>query len=282
MNEELEQITEEQAQAAFAGGFSGTDEATEKPAEQNDGEKQAIAPEPEYVHITKQDYEFLRDGAELARKLQGQVDKSFGTAFGKLGSMEQQLREAVDKLRAIESGEQVAIDDEDIDALRNEGFAQVANAMDKLRKVRTVVVDDARVRGAIDHRLNEAVTPRMQQFAKQMLATVHPDWERVDANPKFAEWIGAQGPEFVQRLQQAAEAYDSAFIAGAMTSFKTAALQEAAKAKAAEEAKKKSDEDAQRRRQRMQAGVVPRGSGQASALSDEDQFAAGFRRYASG
>ena len=116
-----------QADADFAAGFDDDTTATptETPAAQQDdttqGEKteqpteQTAEPAPEYVQLTKAE----RDELFALRE---QAQKQFGTAFGKIGGIERRLQE-------LNSGPQVEISQEDIDALKDD-FPPLAAALE--------------------------------------------------------------------------------------------------------------------------------------------------------
>lgn len=246
-------------EAAFAAGFDDDTTATptETPAEQQDTDTQQEASAataepaaPEYVQLTKAERDELMG-------LRDQAQRQFGTAFGKIGGIERTLQQ-------LNSGAQVEISQEDIDALKDD-FPPLAAALEKVRNLRALPgggVDQEQIANLVA----EKVSAVEQKFELRLLAKDHPDWKQIDADPAFAQWVAAQPDEFKQTLAQASQSYDSAVVSNAMTMFKQS--RKAAPATPAAD-------PASARRSRMSAAVTPRGTGGGTAASD-DPFLTGF------
>lgn len=250
-----------QADADFAAGFEDEPTATptETPAaqqdDQNQGEQtdQPADPAPEYVQLTKAE----RDELMALRELREQSQRQFGTAFGKIGGIERMLKE-------LSTGAQVEINQEDIDALKDD-FPPLAAALEKVRSLRALPgagVDQEQIETLVEQR----VAPRLQRMELRLLAKDHPDWKQIDADPAFAQWVAAQPDEFKQTLAQASQSYDSEVVSDAMTKFKQS--RKAAPTPAAD--------PASARRSRMSAAVTPRGVGGPAAPNPTDDLMAGF------
>lgn len=247
---------------AFASGFGDatTTQPTETPAAGDDAQPEAAkeeAPAIEYAQLTKQEYEDLKARAALVEEIKATQEKSFGTAFGKIGGIERTLQQ-------LQAGKKVEINQEDIDALRDD-FPPLAAALEKVRDLSVIApgLDEDAINKMVESRL----TPRIQKIEMRMLAREHPDYAQIDSDPAFAAWIATQPDEFKQALATASAEYDSATVSDAMTKFK-------AHRKALQEAKpKQPDPDA--RKGRMSAAVTPRGTGQPQAAST-DPFLDGF------
>ncbi len=248
-------------EAAFAAGFDDDTTATptETPAEQQDADnqqqEQAAAPAepaaPEYVQLTKAE----RDELFALRE---QAHKQFGTAFGKIGGIERRLQE-------LNSGAQVEISQEDIDALKDD-FPPLAAALEKVRNLRALPgggVDQEQISNLVAERVSAVE----QKFELRLLAKDHPDWKQIDADPAFAQWVAAQPDEFKQTLAQASQSYDSSVVSDAMTKFKQS--RKAAPATPAADR-------ATAWKSRAAAAVTPRGSGGGAAGDSTDPFLAGF------
>ncbi len=244
-------------EAAFAAGFDDDTTATptETPAEQQDTDTQQEAtpaePAPEYVQLTKAERDELMG-------LRDQAQRQFGTAFGKIGGIERTLQQ-------LNSGAQVEISQEDIDALKDD-FPPLAAALEKVRNLRALPgggVDQEQIANLVA----EKVSAVEQKFELRLLAKDHPDWKQVDADPAFAQWVAAQPDEFKQTLAQASQSYDSAVVSNAMTMFKQS--RKAAPATPAAD-------PASARRSRMSAAVTPRGTGGTAAGDSTDPFLTGF------
>ena len=244
---------------AFSAGFDDDTTATptETPAAQQDAKTQGenstpaqAEPAPEYVQLTKAE----RDELIATRQ---QWEKQFGTAFGKIGGIERTLQQ-------LNSGAQVEISQEDIDALKDD-FPPLAAALEKVRNLRALPgggVDQEQIASLVA----EKVSAVEQRFELRLLSKDHPDWKQIDADPAFAQWVAAQPDEFKQTLAHASQSYDSAVVSNAMTMFKQS--RRTAPAPAAD--------PASARRSRMSAAVTPRGTSGASAGDSTDPFLSGF------
>lgn len=243
----LEQDPNEQA------GFDDDElPPTERPdAVEREPEKRAevAAPAIEYAQLTKAEYEDLK-------AFRASQEKSFGTAFGKIGGIERTLQQ-------IQAGAQVEISQEDIDALR-EDFPPLAAVLEKVRNMRALPggsADSAQIDEMVQQRIAPALSAVEQKFELRLLARDHPDYKAVDANPAFAQWVATQSDEFRQSLAKASQEYDSAVVSAAMSSFKSAS-------KAAPPVQNNPT-----RNSRMTAAVTPRGSGAARAPVGNDERA---------
>lgn len=243
--------------AAFAAGFDADPTATptETPAEQQDNtdaqqEAAPAEPAPEYVQLTKAERDELM-------ALRDQAQRQFGTAFGKIGGIERTLQQ-------LNSGAQVEISQEDIDALKDD-FPPLAAALEKVRNLRALPgggVDQEQIANLVA----EKVSAVEQKFELRLLAKDHPDWQQVDKDPAFKAWVIAQPDEFRQALAQASQSYDSSVVSNAMTMFK--------QSRKAQPATRRAD-PASAWRSRAEAAVTPRGTGGGTAASD-DPFLTGF------
>ena len=205
---------------------------------------------PEYVQLTKVERDELFS-------LRQQAEKQFGTAFGKIGGIERRLQE-------LNSGAQVEIKQEDIDALK-EDFPPLAAALEKVRNMRSMPSGlDAEKMDAL---LTERVTAVERKFELRLLSQAHPDWQQIDVSPEFKAWVSAQPDEFKQKLVEASNAYDSSVVGEVMSKFKQSR-------KSAPE--KTAADDASAQRSRMRAAVTPRGVGGPAAPKPTDDLMAGF------
>ena len=247
-------------EAAFAAGFDDDTTATptETPAEQQDTDPQQEASAataepaaPEYVQLTKAERDELMG-------LRDQAQRQFGTAFGKIGGIERTLQQ-------LNSGAQVEISQEDIDALKDD-FPPLAAALEKVRNLRALPgggVDQEQIANLVA----EKVSAVEQKFELRLLAKDHPDWKQIDADPAFAQWVAVQPDEFKQTLAQASQSYDSSVVSNAMTMFK--------QSRKAAPATRRTD-PASAWKSRTEAAVTPRGTGGTAAGDSTDPFLTGF------
>lgn len=247
-------------------GSKGNGQAGESSADTatNDGTNAAdTQAAPEYVQLTKQELEEFRSRAALIDEVRATQEKSFGTAFGKLGDVER-------RLKALSDGAPVAeISQAEIDELRADGWESVANALEKLRGIKAVAVGGGIDENKVEELVQQRIAPAIQRVEMRLLTREHPDWKQIDADPAFPAWVRSKGDEFVQKLAAASNAYDSEAISQAMTEFKA---HRAAQAVAA----KRQDDAANARRSRFNAAVTPRGTGNAPPANPDDEFDAGF------
>jgi hypothetical protein len=251
-------------EAAFAAGFDDTTATpTETPAEQQDedtlhdeGTTATAEPAaPEYAQLTKAQLDDL-----LAIK--AMQEKQFGTAFGKIGGIERTLQQ-------LNSGAQVDISQEDIDALKDD-FPPLAAALEKVRSLRALPggrLDQDELDELLGQRLSQREEERQEREQRRELRRLrraHPDWKQIDADPAFAEWVKAQSDEFKEDLADASATYDASMVSEAMTLFKQSR-------KAAPTADR-----ATAWKSRAAAAVTPRGSGGATAGDSTDPFLSGF------
>lgn len=249
--------TDEQRNAAFAAGFDDDSPTATPPGDEDEGqaegeagdavEQQASAPEaPEYVQLTRQEVEELKARAALIDQIKATQDKGFGTVGGTIREIRQQID-------AIKAGKRIEIDQTEIDELRKDGFETHAKALEKLRELQ--VVNTGVQPEAIEKVVEERLSGYRQTLESRFLKRVHPDWESYQEHPDFAAWVKAQPAEYQTQLAKASEAWDSDFIADAMTKAK-----EAAKKKAAATSTRRPQPD---RSTVLEAAIQPRGTGSA-------------------
>lgn len=271
MSTDTEQLdiepTEEESRQQFAQGIqAATSTETPRIEQENQADE---APEIEYAKLTKAEYEDLRSRAAQVDELRATQDKSFGT-FGRT------IKGIQDTIQGFQSGAQVEISQEDIDALRDD-FPPLAAALEKVRNMRALPgasVDSAQIDEMVQQRIAPALTSMEQKFERRLLAKDHPDWKQIDSDPAFSAWVQAQPDEFKQTLVKASEAYDSSVISDVMSAFK-ASIKQAPPAPST-------------RTSRQAAAVTPRGNGAATTGGSDDpasEFNAGVnsvlkKRYA--
>ena len=188
----------------------------------------------------------------LIDTLKASQEKSFGTAFGKIGGIERTLGKA-----------DVDIDQADIDAMRADGFESHARALEKIRDLKVVraggvITDDDRA---------QLVATAKRELQTEQVADEHPDWAEVAATPEFQAWKATQSAADQARLNNS---WSPGFIVKSLTAFK------ASKAKPAPRVP--ADDSHSTRRSLIDAAVTPRGTGGNPAATTEDDFDAGFKQ----
>ena len=240
------ELTVEDAQQENAGfnddGNDINDEArTETPAPVV--EEQPAEVKPEYAQITKEEWESLKNSADLINQLRTTQDKGFGT-FGET------IRGIKSQLQGMTAGKKFDMSTEKIEEYREAGFPELADAFEFISGMHSAPAMPTPEAPDISQQIEHTVE-------KRLLARDHRDWQQIDGDPRFHAFIGLLPDDRRQALRQASNDYDSSVISREMTAFKQS-LQKPATPDTAQE-----DQSASRRRI-MRASIMPRGSGSAN------------------
>lgn len=245
---ELPTGTEDTTKVELEGDDAGFDDGFDNPSTPTatPGNEEETPPADEPKQPTME--ERLAAAEALLGTLRTSQEKSFGTAFGKIGGIERTLGAAG-----------VDIDQTDIDAMRADGFESHARALEKIRDLKVVraggvITDDDRA---------EIRTTLKRELQVEQVADEHPDWAEVAASPEFQAWKATQSAADQDRLNNS---WSPGFIVKSLTAFK------ASKAKPPQ-----ADDSQSTRRSLIDAAVTPRGTGGNPAPNTEDDFDAGFR-----
>ena len=258
--EQTPEIDDQASDAAFAAGLDDAPTATPARTEQPSTESGQAEPEgeaqpaPKFRQVTEDEWNQLLTRAAKADEvdsLKATLEKSLGTAFGKLGGIERTLNEKL-------SGRVGNVTLEDVpESLRAE-LPEIADAL-------VEVVNKAAARGpkqpqaeddglTFDERVARAVETRA-------LTKAHPDWQQVRDTQEFQAHVMAM-PE--QERSTFLNAWDAEIVSKVISDFK---------AKRA-----KPSPPAAGRRNRIEAAATPSGTGGHSAGADtDDPFLAGLR-----
>lgn len=143
------------------------------------------APAPEFMQITKSQFDDLMAKASQVDTLRSMSDK----AFGKIGGIERVLTE----LRQSPQGQPVQLSEDDFAELKGE-FPELAELQMKgmqrlLGKLRVPQVDTS----AIEQMVGDRVTSTRSELVDTTLdAIVDGDWKEEAKSEKFASWIEGQ------------------------------------------------------------------------------------------
>ena len=270
MNEELENDAE--AEAAFNEGSTGTETKADATTPTATPEKTAeaaptVVAEPKFAQITEDELNQLRARVASIDEMRGTSEKSFGTAFGKIGGIERALNE-------LRGGGQA------FGEFSKDDFSELQDAFPELAEMTIQGFNRAlaKLKGApaidpakVDELVQLGITTTLQQReldsqkeAVKALDADHADWRAVKEKPEFKEWLTAQPTRF-QRTY--AKTWDADFLSDAFTNFKEAA------------AKAAPTTTSTTRKDRLAAAVNPRGTGgHAAGPSEDDDFDAGFKQ----
>lgn len=287
---EKEAAEEKQVAEGFAAGFEESEhdeakpkEASEKGAAETEagteGEghaSQAEEQKPEYVQLTKDDYDAFKALVGKTATLEGALSKISGHTGN--------LQKTVQKLQAATPmGAAVEISKEDFAELEAE-FPELAG---HTRTALERVLKKMGVRGTAEKPAAEAEAkpaddPAQAQIA--FLTELHPEWKTIvgydlegDAKKanSFRKWLALQPQEYQDTINATQSA---AITARAIDKF--LADQEAAKKAAAAPSKPKQAPKVAARQERIQAAVQPKGAGGKAPGPPQrtvhDEFRAGF------
>ena len=257
--EEIVAPTAEQEAAEFNGGFS--DEVVVAAVV-------APADEPKMTQIPEDEYRKLLDGVAKI----GDIEKQFGTAFGKIGGIERVL----DQLRSsAPAGEKIELSKDVVADLAAE-FPEMADLQYKtLQKLvdvlntRTItpalesaaqpspVVDEAAIEKRIRRTIVEETLDAYDEKWKDTIGL--PDDKGVIPDTPFRQWLKTQPKDYHDKVKST---YSAPVLTDALSKFKAAQTK------------------AQGRREVLDAAVEITGSrGQAPNANptDDDEFNAGFK-----
>jgi len=254
-----------QAAGDDASDDSGFDEGfdnqppTETPGTDDEAKAKPDEPKPPTIE------ERIAAAEALLGTLRTSQEKSFGTAFGKIGGIERTLSSAG-----------VDIDQADIDAMRSDGFEVHARALEKIRDLKVVRTgslmtheDQLELYFKLKDELTrdrqaEQISAKRDRQTEQV-SDEHPDWATVAATPEFTAWKATQSAADQDRLNNS---WSPGFIVKSLSAFK------------ASQAKPKPGpaDSHSTRRSLIDAAVTPRGTGGNPAANTEDEFDAGFKQ----
>lgn len=249
-----------------------TPTATPEPAKA--AEVKVVEAPPEFVQLTKAQWDATQ--TELA-SMKATMEKSFGTAFGKMGDIERKQK-AIDDWKASQGivGE---MSQDDFTELK-EQFPELAEStvkglnrsLAKLKGQPGAQLDPAKISEVVNQgvelRLKEREVAQQADSVKA-LDTEHKDWREVRAKPEFQSWLEKQPPRVQKTFEKT---WDADFLSDVFTHFKTDAVKAKPVAAPAAPAPNTTRKD------RLAAAVNPRGTGgHAPGPSDDDDFNAGFK-----
>jgi type I site-specific restriction endonuclease len=242
--------------AAFADPTERPEPKAEAPAPVESQEEVTPDPAPEYVQITREDYARLSQAVERLPVLEQQMAKRLDTAFGKLGVIEQGIRQG--------GG---ALSDQDLAPFKDE-FPELHAVLSKVRAPADVVsVVDERTKA-----YQEQLESAMQQLRETQMYAVereHPDWQAFTASEAFQGWLATKD-----------EGYRAKVMNTWAPSVIVPALNEAKKALAAKPAPTPTKQkQTPTRAEVLGAAIQPRGTGgryEAAGNTEAEGYAAAW------
>jgi len=241
--------------ADFNAGFEQS--ATETPHTPEPVEEVApVVESPKYAQITESQFQDLMNRAATVDEMKASLDKSFGTAFGKIGGIERVLNQIQSS-----GGQAVEVTSEDFAELRQE-FPELAELQAKgLNKV----LSKLKGPGNSDA-IEKMVADRVAEFRQQTIdasldAIVDGDWMAEVKSDRYKNWIGTQAQE-VQALADSNALRDASRLMRLFAASKTAP----------------SAKPISSRKQQLEAAISPKGAGgPAISPTGDDDFSSGFQ-----
>lgn len=232
----------------------------------------ALKEEPEeelktaFTGITEDEWKDVLAKANRYDELQERLTKTHDKAFGKIGQLEQQLRE----METVRS--------QGTSAITKDTFKNVAEYFADEEFAEKLAEDLAGIQFGGQGNSNEFTAFReefegyKQEAEKKILTVLHPDWKEIVVKPEFATWqttLTDEGKAELEQLQTSK--WDGLQAAKAITGYKNWEIK-----KTESEAKKK---------ERLLSAVPAKGAGvtaRTSTLDAEDAFNAGLNAVRSG
>ena len=252
-DQQQEQTTQDNPEAAFLAGFDG--KPTETPASQEaTQEEQTEAPAPKLKTLTEDEYTQLMARAAEVEAIKEQHQKSFGTAFGKIGGIERTLNE----LRS--SGIKMPSKDK-LDRIRND-LPEIAELFDEIA---VIAAPPSQAAPDVTSIVEQARIQARNELRSELLTEQHPDWRDVTNSEGFVAFAKAKGDAYMGALAKASQDWDHRTIGKAISEFKSS--------------KSKANTAASIRRDRIESAVNPRGTSAPinAPKSREDAFLEGFK-----
>ena len=263
--------TQEEQQAAldaFKAGFDGT----ETPPENDEHESDGAA--PEYIQVTKQDWEDTK-----ARLIE--ID-NLKTAHAKTSGSIGTLNQVIEQLKSqTKAGAPVELTDDIVDGLKSEFGDELSAAMlGVLKKAAPAMrgngtaFDPIQIRKEAKAEAEATYSARRIAELQQELTEEHPDWATVRGTQEFKDWQASLKEDERTRLNTSNSV---TYLSRKLSEFKDSQKKKQQTAVADAEKKRIAETKGNARRQAMQDAVQPKGDGgHAPAKTEVDDFHAGF------
>lgn len=222
-----------------------------------------------FTGITEDEWKDVLAKANRYDELQERLTKTHDKAFGKIGQLEQQLRE----LEAFKSTQGTS------SAITKDTFKNVAEYFADEEFAEKLAEDLAGIQFGGQNNNSQEFADFRQEFEgykqeaeRKILTVLHPDWKEIVVKPEFATWqttLTDEGRAELEQLQTSK--WDGLQAAKAVSSYKNWES-------------KKSDIEA-KKKERLLSAVPAKGAGvtaRTSTLDAEDAFNAGLNAVRSG
>lgn len=201
---ETPEPTDAEQEADFAAAFE--DEPTATPATPEPAAEPAqpevpAQPEPEYVQLTKAQYEELKNGsAEMRAALKTLEDRSNGS----IGNIKQTLAQIQ---AATPAGQSVQFSDKDFEELQRDFpemtasmVAALNRGMARLKGTGQPAISDDVINAKVQERLAPELDRARKDSALEVMDVIEPDWRKTVTSPEWGDWLSKQSPDYQQKV----------------------------------------------------------------------------------
>lgn len=204
--------------------------------------------------MSNDEIKVLLEKARRVDELEDRMTKMHDKAFGTLGNLKQTIDEL--RNRPVGGGKP---------NISKETFKALSEYFDDESVAEALANDFANVQfdagGTPNVNLDEKLSQIEQKFEIRLLDYAHADWRELYNSSEFAEWKGTLKPEAQEMIDHS---WDGAAMAKAFTQFKNW--------------RAKRGEAEQAKQQRLEAGIVPSGSGRSTNSAADDAFNQGLKK----
>lgn len=166
-----------------------------------------VTPEPKLARITDEQFAGLLKDVESAKELKTLLEQRFGTSMGKIGHIEQIVKQLKDSLAA---GESIDVAMEDLKELNDEYpdvapkvFEGLKRVVGKL-KVRAPQIDEARLTTAVNSRVEQEVQSLKKdlpfQIAWGVTDVIAPGWSETVKTDDFKKWFATKEAAYQTKM----------------------------------------------------------------------------------
>lgn len=216
-----------------------------------------------FAGMTEEELKDIVSKARQVDELSERLKKTHDGAFGRIGMLEQNLKE-LSQSRAQQQS--VPVSKDSFKALAEylgdeEMVEALAKDLESLQIGGNSGFDSASLLDSINEQVNSKVDEISKSFETKLLTLQHPDWAVIKDTDEFAEWQATLTADAVSTLF---ESNDGMVLAGAFTKFKAW--------------QGKKSEFAEKKKQRLEDAVLPKGGYGRSQTTADDAFNQGLKK----
>jgi hypothetical protein len=263
--------------ASFNVGFKMTDEpaATQTPQPEKTVEPASKEPEnkedpPEYVQITRKDWDDLIAKAGAIDEVRSDSKRQIDSIAGNVGGLKQQVERLQQR-----GGTKVTA--ESLKRLGAEYPALAEALAEDISEILSAPAGTTLDPADVERRARELIAPTVNKLEKNILRLRHPDWEQALASDEFKAYQRTLPPEENARLM---ESTDGEYVGEHITTFKQRKAQAEKQRETSKPVASPAPTAAPRssaRQERLEAAAPAKGQGSgAEAPNPVDDFNSGY------